>query len=292
MEDSRLARWDAWAWTETPTCSKVYQTTQHVTGTVSTPCLQTYRIFALCMMAMQIAWSLYFDLETYHHSELKYFTEWGKYMTTFTFVLLCLGHAWTNSQKLPLKEYQQQASTSENLGWWWKIVSWFFTMTLWWDVIITIVFWLFLLPTTDFGSDFEGHHWGEFKLLTDHIFPLFYMTIDWCLNGIGYQKQHFWVNIIFVTVYALINMTIVLSTGNVVYPGLTWTTWLSWLLVILGYPAGFGLWHFLVWCTDKKLLRMQKQRGELTQIVNSFEQEDREEYGLLDAGKVNNSERI
>lgn len=87
-------------------------------------------------------------------------------------------------------------------------------------------------------------------------------------------------------------MTIVLSTGEVVYPGLTWTTWLSWVLVVLGYPAGFGLWHLLVWCTNKKLIRLQKQRGELTQVVSHFEQEEREEYGLLDTGKVNNSERV
>jgi len=99
-------------------------------------------------------------------------------MTTFTCTLLVIGHIW----------YRPTDPEAIELNMLWKVCSWFYTMTLWWDVIITIVFWGFLLPTTNFGEVFYGHPWGEFKLMTDHIFPLFFIGTDWFLNGISYEK--------------------------------------------------------------------------------------------------------
>ena len=92
-------------------------------------------------MWMQLTFSWYWDLSHMHSSELKYFTEGGKYMTCFTISLLVVGHIWYK----PVDPY------STELNMFWKYCSWFYTMTLWWDIIITFVFWSFLLPTTDFG---------------------------------------------------------------------------------------------------------------------------------------------
>jgi hypothetical protein len=133
------------------------------------------------MMAlwMQMVFSWYWDLAHLHNSELKYFTEWGKYMTCFTFSLLVMGHIW----------YKPVDPKDTDPHMMWKYCSWFYTMTLWWDVIITLVFWTFLLPTTNFGEVFYGHPWGEYKLMTDHIYPLFFMLVDWTLNGISYEKN-------------------------------------------------------------------------------------------------------
>jgi hypothetical protein len=88
------------------------------------------------------------------------------------------------------------------------------------------------------------------------------MGVDWFLNGIQIEKQHYWVNIWGVTFYALCNFSVVMISGKVVYPGLNWTTWLSWLLVVLGYPASYGLWWLLWWCTSKKVRKLRESSTE------------------------------
>ena len=50
-------------------------------------------------------------------------------------------------------------------------------------------------------------------------------------------------------------MVVTLVSGTPIYPGLNWTSVLSWALIILGYPAGIGIWYLLVWCTNKKVAR-------------------------------------
>ena len=63
------------------------------------------------------------------------------------------------------------------------------------------------------------------------------------------------------TIYALVNLTYVEVTGKAVYPGMTWDSFLSILLVIAGYPIGIGLWYLICWLTDKKLFRFLKKSG-------------------------------
>jgi hypothetical protein len=175
---SKLERWDRFAWTQTPVPRK-YKVTQHVQGGLVSPqVLLSFRVFAMTGMWMQMTFSWYWDADQMHESELQYFTEWGKYMTLFTFTLLVFGHIWfkdgVNPESIQLME-------------WWKWCSWIYPMCLWWETIITIVFWSFLLPTTNFGDVFAGHPWGEFKLMTDHIFPLFFLLCDWALNAFYFE---------------------------------------------------------------------------------------------------------
>lgn len=212
-------------------------------------------------MWMQITFSIYWDLEHMHASELKYFTEWGKYMTCFTCTLLVMGHIW----------FKPADPQSIELGLMWKLCSWFFTMTLWWDIIISFVFWSFLLPTTNFGEVFFGHPWGEFKLMTDHIFPLFFLSIDWMLNGITYEKTQIWPNLIPTTIYAFVNLTVVKVSGQPVYPGMTWDSFLSVLLVLIAFPCGIGLWFLLCWCTNKKITKiLSKSDFENEEYTNTL----------------------
>ena len=175
---TRVQRWDAFAWRNDP-ISRKYKADQHIKGScVSSEVLNTYRCAAMAGMWLQISFSLWWDIQHYGRLELYYFTEWGKWMTCFTMTLLVLGHIW----------YKPVDPEATELGMMWKWCSWFYTMTLWWDVIITIVFWSFLLPTTNFAEVFYGHPWGQFKIMTDHIFPLFFMLVDWFLNGISFEK--------------------------------------------------------------------------------------------------------
>jgi hypothetical protein len=87
-EKSYLEKWDAFVWTNEPV-SRKYKTRQHVSGgLVSARTLMSYRVFAMTGVWMQMTFTWYWDLDQNHSSELKYFTEWGKYMTLFTMTLL------------------------------------------------------------------------------------------------------------------------------------------------------------------------------------------------------------
>jgi hypothetical protein len=140
----------------------------------------------------------------------------------------------------------------------WKFCSWIYTMCLWWEIIITVCFWGVLLPTTNFGEEFYGRPWGEFKLMTDHIFPLFFLLCDWILDGFYFEKSHIWPNLIPMTIYGIVNFSVVTATGVNVYPGLNWSNWLGWGLVVFAYPACIGIWLALCWCSNKKLHRVVK----------------------------------
>ena len=146
----------------------------------------------------------------------------------------------------------------------WKWCSWLFTMTLWWDIFISVVFWSFLLPTTNFAEAFYGHPWGEFKIMTDHIFPLFFMLVDWMLNGISFEKNHLWINLIPCTIYLLVNLTVVKLSGIVIYPGMTWDSFLSFLLALVAYPFAICLWYLLTWCTNKKINKFLRSNNNIS----------------------------
>lgn len=62
--------------------------------------------------------------------------------------------------------------------------------------------------------------------------------------------------------YGLVNLTIVKVTGFIIYPGMTWNSFLSYLLAFSAVPASIALWYFLAWCTNKKTLRFLKKHIE------------------------------
>ncbi len=183
--------------------------------------------------------------------EFQFFTIWGQNMTTFIYTLLVLAHIWSPREV-------DDKDTSFMM--WWKWCSYLWTMILWWNIIITSVFWCFLLPTTDFGS-VGGHPFGTAKLCLDHIIPVTITTIDWFLNPIVFEKQQIWAQLPIIIFYACVNLTIVKTTGYIIYPGVTWDSFLSWSAAIFGFPVIIGLWYLLAWCTTKKTVKFLR-KGE------------------------------
>jgi len=92
--------------------------------------------------------------------------------------------------------------------------------------------------------------------------PITITLIDWSLNAIVYDKQHILTQLPVFFIYGMVNLTIVKITGFVIYPGVTWDSWLSWLLALSALPASILLWYFLAWCTNKKTLRLLKNNIE------------------------------
>lgn len=166
-------------------------------------------------------------------------------MTTFIYTILVLAHIWSSWDVDP---------EDVSLMMWWKWCSYLWTMILWWNIIITLVFWSFLLPSTDFGN-VGGHPWGTAKLCLDHIIPVTVTLIDWYLNPFVYERQHIWAQLPIIFIYACCNLTIVKTTGYIIYPGVTWNSVLTWAGAVIAFPVIIVLWYFLAWCTEKKTLR-------------------------------------
>lgn len=95
--------------------------------------------------------------------------------------------------------------------------------------------------------------------MTAHIYPLFFLGTDWFLNGISFEKTQIWPNLVPVTVYAFVNLTVVKESGEAVYPGMTWDSFLSVMLVVVCYPCGVGVWYLLSWCTNAKVRKIQQR---------------------------------
>ena len=99
---------------------------------------------------------------------------------------------------------------------------------------------------------------------------LFFLLVDWLLNGIVYEKNQLWPNLGPSIVYFFWNLTIVKITGNVIYPGMTWDSFLSVLLAIMAFPCAIGIWYLLCWCTNKKLTKVLRRNG-LVESAASFD---------------------
>jgi hypothetical protein len=64
---------------------------------------------------------------------------------------------------------------------------------------------------------------------TDHLLPLTLSFIEWCLNGIRFELNSFWLQMAIVVLYGLLNISITKLSGSPVYPAFKWDTPISWL---------------------------------------------------------------
>ena len=88
----------------------------------------------------------------------------------------------------------------------------------------------------------------------DHICPLGYLTIDWLLSGIRYEKTTISLNMIVVGLYGVLNITFTKVTGKPVYPPLiTWDSPLSWTVGLGLIPLFAGVYYLEYWFTNKKM---------------------------------------
>ena len=164
------------------------------------------------------------------------FTLWGMYATIFTFILLII-HTMRKEEAL-----ERSHTFLSNL---WVIM---FTLSLVWEIIITIVFWSLLYhefhPFSSFGA-FWNHGF--------HILPVLFLLIDYFTNEWRLQHKHIWISLSASFVYAVFNAALVLISGRVIYPILTWKDWQSYVYIIGMIIALFIFHHFFVWLSYKKL---------------------------------------
>ena len=95
----------------------------------------------------------------------------------------------------------------------------------------------------------------------DHICPLGYVTIDWFLNGMQYEKTTIIPNMVVVTLYGILNITFTKVTGKPVYPPfITWDSPLSWTVGLSLIPLFAGVFYLELWFTNIKMRMVQEKQ--------------------------------
>ena len=138
-------RWDSWAWTNSPFTRK-FKTTQHFNCVkASSSILFYYRVAACVLLWVQLLIDTYMGCYYFKKVcfEFQYFTIWGQHMSTYTYTLLVLAYLYAP---------RDEDENSVNLLMWWKWCAYLWTMSLWWNVVITIGFWLFFYPFSAFSD--------------------------------------------------------------------------------------------------------------------------------------------
>jgi hypothetical protein len=186
--------------------------------------------------------------------ELQYFTNWGIWMTTALFTVLVIAHI------------KNSDSTPSNSTWvMWKWCTALHQMTWVWNGIITVFFWSVLFPFDDGIYSSKLHHWATFM---DHICPFTFITVDWALASMRYEKTTILINLGVACVYGLVNILFTKITGNAVYPPvLTWDSLLSWVIGFALIPLFALAFYLQYWATNWKISKMAPKENLRNSLI-------------------------
>jgi len=127
-------------------------------------------------------------------------------------------------------------------------------MTFEWNFVITVINWAVLVPLEGVTYNTQIRHWLE---VMDHVCPFVYVTIDWALCRIQYEKTSIGINMIIVAIYGLVNIAYTKLTGTAVYPPvLTFDSPLSWTVGFCFLPLFAAVFYFEYWLTTIKMRKI------------------------------------
>lgn len=148
------------------------------------------------------------------------------YCTALTMTLLALSHFYYKPT---------EALYTRKTCLLWKAASYLFQLCFFWNFIITLFYWSFIIPNG--AEEFAPTTYLQVKFAMDHTLPFTYTAIDWCLNSIGGQWPQIWTNMAISLVYALVNMLFCTVGGQFIYPVLTWDSWQAGLIALSLIPV-------------------------------------------------------
>jgi hypothetical protein len=134
-------------------------------------------------------------------------------------------------------------------------------MALLWQVIITVCFWGFIVPTGNF-IEYTGTTNHIIKYSMDHSVPFILLCVEWCLNSIGFEYSQILINLAVFLVYGVINYFYVTISGEIIYPILTWDSLGSYLAALGLIPAIAIINLLLILCTNYKISKIDKNKWD------------------------------
>ena len=101
----------------------------------------------------------------------------------------------------------------------------------------------------------------------DHICPFGYVTIDWFLSAIRYEKTTIIPNLVVVSLYGVLNIVFTKVTGKPVYPPLiTWDSPLSWTIGLSLIPLFAGVYYLEYWLSNVKMRIVERKQEDRAKV--------------------------
>jgi hypothetical protein len=138
-------------------------------------------------------------------------------------------------------------------------------MTWEWNFVISLINWAVLYPLEGVTYNTKIRHWLE---VMDHVCPLVYVTIDWALCRMQYERSSIGINMIIVALYGLVNIAYTKITGTAVYPPvLNFDYALSWSIGFAFVPLFASVFYLEYWLTTLKMKRINREKTEPAQRI-------------------------
>lgn len=119
----------------------------------------------------------------------------------------------------------------------WKVCNHWSQMTLLFEIVITIGFWSFVYDAPN-----EPTRARTVCLYMDHSVPFILLFTDFLLNRVYFELHSMWINIVFLSLYGMVNLAFTKITGNAVYPVVTWDSAYADLVAFSMIPVFMLLW--------------------------------------------------
>ena len=218
-----LQRFKSYMWPDTLTeVHKLLECKNPAQG-LRLPVLRTVSV----LIFAGILFHSYFALEGYRLNYLIAFTQWGIFITAFTFIVL-LACVFINRGS-------SFGKFINRLGYVFFEISWTA------EVVITIVFWAILVVV-----DFEKAHDFDWEVLAflgeTHLIPITLLALEFTSNKVRFTKSHAIFAAIPPTLYTGVSIFFSLVYDIHVYPILTWKDYKSaifGLIITALFAAGF-----------------------------------------------------
>ena len=181
---------------------------------------------------------------------VRFFTQWGMFTTTITAILAIFNEA--------------PASRRNKYGCFqvWKWHTFFFQVSLLFELIITPFFWLLLFRSLPPKSWFLGSL-GE---TADHSLPLFCLLVEYLFCGCSpFVRRQFPFVVLIAVCYLSINLTYSLK-DRPPYAIMSWKGVVGIIVPIGTIVFGFMVLFAMEWVTKKKLRRLGHDK-----VVNIME---------------------
>ena len=133
----------------------------------------------------------------------------------------------------------------------WKVCSFVYMASLWWQCMLISFFLFYVVPTGQFSNKSSFMTAKEYL---EHLLPCSLVVGDWCLNAIVGEQNHIWVNCWPAIAYFATNAALTLSRGTPVYRDLDWQSVSTLWVLVIAFPLMVLEWAAIVWLTNKKLV--------------------------------------
>ena len=92
--------------------------------------------------------------------------------------------------------------------------------------------------------------------IMDHAVPITVLWIDFALNRIYFEFNHFYATMFTFVLYGMINMTVTFVTGTPVYPPMSFDSVSSWLTFFVMLPLAAAFYTGLYYLSKYKFRKM------------------------------------